>query len=39
VLVPDSVYGPSRELANRLLARMDIEAEYYDPSVELLTSL
>jgi cysteine-S-conjugate beta-lyase len=33
VLVPDSVYGPSRELANRLLARMDIEAEYYDPSL------
>jgi cystathionine beta-lyase len=32
VLVPDSVYGPSRELANHLLARMDIEAEYYDPS-------
>src|SRR5271165_1621792 len=33
VLVPDSVYGPSRDLATRLLARMDIEAEYYDPSV------
>src|ERR1700722_4048270 len=33
VLVPDSVYGPSRDLANRLLARMNIEAEYYDPSI------
>jgi cystathionine beta-lyase len=33
VLVPDSVYGPSRDLANHLLARMNIEAEYYDPSV------
>ena len=33
VLVPDSVYGPSRDLANRFLARMNIEAEYYDPSV------
>jgi cystathionine beta-lyase len=33
VLVPDSVYGPSRDFANRFLARMNIEAEYYDPSV------
>jgi len=33
VLVPDSVYGPSRDLASRLLARLNIEAEYYDPSV------
>jgi cysteine-S-conjugate beta-lyase len=33
VLVPDSVYGPSRDLATRLLARMDIETEYYDPCV------
>jgi cystathionine beta-lyase len=33
VLVPDSVYGPSREFANRLLSRMNIEAEYYDPSI------
>jgi cystathionine beta-lyase len=33
VLVPDSVYGPSRDLANRLLSRMNIEAEYYDPSI------
>jgi cystathionine beta-lyase len=33
VLVPDSVYGPSRDFASRLLARMNIEAEYYDPSI------
>jgi cysteine-S-conjugate beta-lyase len=33
VLVPDSVYGPSRDLANRLLSRMNVEAEYYDPSI------
>jgi cystathionine beta-lyase len=33
VLVPDSIYGPSRDFASRLLARMNIEAEYYDPSV------
>jgi cystathionine beta-lyase len=32
VLVPDSVYGPSRDFANRFLARMNIEAEYYDPA-------
>jgi|SRR5579871_182900 len=33
VLVPDSVYGPSRDLATRLLSRMDIDAEYYDPAI------
>ena len=33
VLLPDSVYGPSRELAERLLARLGIEAEYYDPLI------
>jgi cystathionine beta-lyase len=31
VLVPDSVYGPNRDLADRLLARLGIETEYYDP--------
>jgi cysteine-S-conjugate beta-lyase len=30
VLVPDSVYGPNRDLADRLLARLGIEIEYYD---------
>ena len=33
VLVPDSVYGPSRDLATRLLTRLNIDAEYYDPSM------
>jgi cystathionine beta-lyase len=33
VLVPDSVYGPSRDFANRFLGRMNVEAGYYDPSV------
>jgi cystathionine beta-lyase len=33
VLIPDSVYGPSRDFANRFLSRMNIEAEYYDPSI------
>ena len=32
VLVPDSVYGPNRELATRLLGRLGVEAEFYDPS-------
>jgi cystathionine beta-lyase len=31
VLVPESAYGPSRDLADRLLARLGVEAEYYDP--------
>jgi cystathionine beta-lyase len=31
VLVPDSVYGSSRELARRLLKRLDIDVEFYDP--------
>ncbi len=33
VLVPDCVYGPSRDLADRLLTRLGIETEYYDPLV------
>jgi cystathionine beta-lyase len=33
VLVPDSVYGPSRELAQRILKRLSIEIEFYDPSI------
>jgi cystathionine beta-lyase len=33
VLVPDCVYGPSRDLADRLLSRLGIETEYYDPLV------
>ena len=31
VLVPESVYGPSREFADGLLRRYGIEAEYYPP--------
>jgi cysteine-S-conjugate beta-lyase len=33
VLVPDSAYGPNRDLADRLLARLGIETEYYDPLI------
>jgi len=33
VLVPDSAYGPSRDLANRLLARLGIETEFYEPLI------
>src|SRR5262249_13029167 len=31
VLIPESVYGPSRDIAERLLGRMNISAEYYEP--------
>jgi cysteine-S-conjugate beta-lyase len=33
VLVPDSVYGPSRDLADRVLAKLAIQTEYYDPTI------
>lgn len=33
VLVPESVYGPSRDLSQRLLAKLGIEIEYYDPLI------
>lgn len=33
VLVPDSVYGPSRDLADRVLAKLAIQTEYYDPVI------
>jgi cystathionine beta-lyase len=33
VLIPDSVYGPSRELADRLLLRFGVTPEYYDPMI------
>jgi len=32
-LVPDSVYGPVRRLANGMLTRFGIEATYYDPTI------
>lgn len=33
MLVPESVYGPSRDLSQRLLAKLGIETEYYDPLI------
>lgn len=33
VLLPDSVYGPTRAFAERVLARFGIEAEFYDPLI------
>ena len=31
VLVPDSVYGPNRELADDVLSRFGVDVEYYPP--------
>jgi cystathionine beta-lyase len=31
VLMPESIYGPNRDLAHRLLARFGVEVEFYDP--------
>lgn len=33
VLLPDSVYGPTRAFAERVLARFGIEAEFYAPAI------
>jgi cystathionine beta-lyase len=33
VLLPESVYGPNRDIADRLLARLGVQSEYYDPLV------
>lgn len=33
VLIPESAYGPNRELADRLLRRLGIEVEYYPPLI------
>jgi len=33
VLIPQSVYGPSRDLATFLVARFGLEAEYYPPLI------
>jgi cystathionine beta-lyase len=33
VLVPDSIYGPNRDLGQRLLSKLAIETEYYDPLI------
>jgi cystathionine beta-lyase len=31
VLMPESIYGPNRDLAHRMLARFGVEVEFYDP--------
>ncbi len=33
VLITDSVYGPTRQFASRVLGRMGIEVEFYDPLI------
>jgi cysteine-S-conjugate beta-lyase len=33
MLLAESVYGPNRDLADRLLARLGVETEYYDPLI------
>lgn len=33
VLVTDSVYGPTRQFATHVLARMGVEVEFYDPLI------
>lgn len=33
LLMPASIYGSNRELADRLLARLGIEVDYYDPLI------
>ena len=33
LLMADTVYGPSREVANKLLKRMGIETTFYDPMI------
>jgi cysteine-S-conjugate beta-lyase len=33
MLIPESIYGPNRDLADRVLARLGIEVEYYDPLI------
>lgn len=33
VLVPDSVYGPNRELTAKILRRLGVEVEYYPPLI------
>lgn len=34
LLVPDSVYGPTRTFCNTTLTQFGVETEYYDPMVE-----
>lgn len=35
ILVPDSVYGPTRRLCDGLLARLGVQTKYYDPLLGL----
>ena len=34
LLLPDSVYGPSRQFADHFLARMNVATTYYDPMID-----
>ena len=33
MLLPESAYGPNRDLADRVLARLGVATEYYDPLI------
>jgi cysteine-S-conjugate beta-lyase len=33
VLMPESIYGPNRDLARRMLARFGVDVEFYDPLI------
>jgi cysteine-S-conjugate beta-lyase len=33
LLIPESIYGPNRDLAQRMLARYGVEVELYDPLI------
>lgn len=33
MLLPESTYGPNRDVADRLLARLGITTDYYDPMI------
>ncbi len=33
ILISDSVYGPTRRMATGMLARLGVEAEFYDPRI------
>ena len=33
ILIPESIYGPNRKLANTLLSRFGVEHSYYEPTI------
>jgi cystathionine beta-lyase len=33
ILIPESIYGPSRNLANSILSRFGVEHSYYEPTI------